>query len=175
MYDYTQHRGRKHFCRYCLQTFRTADVLKCHINHCFKINGKQSIKKVEYAKFKNYERKIKSSFMIYAAFESILVPENNGELISNESYTNKCQKRVVRSYGYQLVCVDDKFSKLSKSHLSKDDVFSFIMSLEYIESLHIEIVISRLTKSQNSCRISQPKKSLICISSCKSWANSILK
>ena len=30
MYDYTQHRGRKHFCRYCLQAFRTAEVLKCH-------------------------------------------------------------------------------------------------------------------------------------------------
>ena len=29
---------------YCLQAFRTADVLKCHIKNCFKINGKQSIK-----------------------------------------------------------------------------------------------------------------------------------
>ena len=28
---------------------------------------------------KNYERKIKLSFMIYAGFESILVPENNGK------------------------------------------------------------------------------------------------
>ena len=30
MYVYTQYRGRKHFCRYCLQAFRTAEVLKCH-------------------------------------------------------------------------------------------------------------------------------------------------
>ena len=29
--------------------------------------------------FKNYERKIKSPFMIYADFESILVPEDNGK------------------------------------------------------------------------------------------------
>ena len=28
---------------------------------------------------KNYERKIKSLFMIYADFESILVPEDNGK------------------------------------------------------------------------------------------------
>ena len=27
MYDYTLPRGRKDFCRYCLQTFRTADIL----------------------------------------------------------------------------------------------------------------------------------------------------
>ena len=34
-------------------------------------------KKGEFVKFKNYERKkIKSLFIIYADFESILVPEN---------------------------------------------------------------------------------------------------
>ena len=33
-----------HFCHYCLQAFRIADVLKCHIKDCFTINGKQKIK-----------------------------------------------------------------------------------------------------------------------------------
>ena len=33
----------------------------------------------EYVEFKNYESKIKSPFMIYADFESILAPENNGK------------------------------------------------------------------------------------------------
>ena len=37
-------RGPEHSFGYCLQAFRTADVLKCHIKNCFKINGKQSIK-----------------------------------------------------------------------------------------------------------------------------------
>ena len=80
MYDYTLHHGRKHFCHYCLQAFRTAEILKCNINDCFKTNSKQMItipKKGEYVRFKNYEREIKSPFMIYADFESILGPENN--------------------------------------------------------------------------------------------------
>ena len=34
-------------------------------------------------------RKIKSPFMTYADFESILVPENNGKQNPEESYTNK--------------------------------------------------------------------------------------
>ena len=34
-------------------------------------------KKDEYFKFKNFERKIKSPFMIYADFVIILVPEDN--------------------------------------------------------------------------------------------------
>ena len=50
---------------------------KRHINDCYKVNGKQGIKmpkKYEYVGFKNYEGKIKSSFMICADFESILAP-----------------------------------------------------------------------------------------------------
>ena len=48
---------------------------------CFKVNSKQKIiipKKDEYVKFKNYERKMKSPFIIYADFES-LVKEDNGK------------------------------------------------------------------------------------------------
>ena len=28
------------FCRYCLQTFSTEEILKFHINDCFRISGK---------------------------------------------------------------------------------------------------------------------------------------
>ena len=48
-------------------------------------------KKGEYVKFKNFEKKIKSSFMIYADFKNILVPGDNGKQNPNESYTNKYQ------------------------------------------------------------------------------------
>ena len=40
MHAHTLHHGRKHFCHYCLQAFRIAEKLKCHIKYCFKINGK---------------------------------------------------------------------------------------------------------------------------------------
>ena len=36
-------------------------------------------KKGKYIRWKNYERKIKSLFMFYVDFESILVPEDNGK------------------------------------------------------------------------------------------------
>ena len=36
-------------------------------------------KKGDYVKFKNYERKIKSSFIVYADFETILVPKDDGK------------------------------------------------------------------------------------------------
>ena len=66
--------------------------------------------------------------MIYADFESILVPEDNRKQNTNESYTNKYQKHISCSYGYKLVCVDDKFSKPFKSYLGEDAFYNFISS-----------------------------------------------
>ena len=68
-------------------------------------------KKGETVKFKKYTRKIKTSFMIYANFGSILAPENDGKQSPDESYTNKHQNYVGCSFCYKLVCVDHQFSK----------------------------------------------------------------
>ena len=46
------------------------------------------LKKGEYARFKGCERKIKSAFIIYADFESSLVPEDNENQNPEEFYTN---------------------------------------------------------------------------------------
>ena len=41
--------------------------------------------------------------MIYADFESILVPEDNVKQNPNESYGRKYQKHVACHYGYKLI------------------------------------------------------------------------
>ena len=66
--------------------------------------------------------------MIYAEFGSILVPEDNEKQNPAEFYTNKYQKHVTCSYGYNLVCVDDKFIKPFKSYLGENAVYKFIKS-----------------------------------------------
>ena len=67
--------------------------------------------------------------MIYLDFESVLVPEDNGKQNSDEFYAKKYQKHVACSYGYKLVCVDDKFSRSFKSNLSEDAVYNFNNSI----------------------------------------------
>ena len=67
--------------------------------------------------------------MIYADFESILVPEGNGKQNQNKSYTNKYQRHIACSYSYKLVCVDDRFNKPFKSYLGEDTVYNFINSM----------------------------------------------
>ena len=67
--------------------------------------------------------------MIYAYFECILVPEDNGRQDSIGSYTNTYQKHIACNYGYKLVSDGDKFSKLFKSYLGEDAVCNFINSM----------------------------------------------
>ena len=88
------------------------------------------LKKVECVRFKSFERKIKSPFMIYEDLERILVPEDKGKQNPYKSYTkNIKQKHVAFRYGYKLVCVDDKFSKPFKSYSGEDTVYNFINSM----------------------------------------------
>ena len=130
MYNHILNRGRKNFCRYYLQAFRTVERLKCYVKDCFKINGKQRIKMTrKYFRFINYERKIKSPFAIYADFESILVPEDNRKENPGEFYLNKYKKHIPCSYYYNLLCVDKKFSKPFKPYLGKDEVYNYINSM----------------------------------------------
>ena len=90
-------------------------------------------KKGEYVKFKIYERKIKSLFIMCVDFESILVPEDNEKQNPEESYTNRYQisdiKHIASSYGDKLVCVDDELSKSFKTFLGGDAVYNFINNI----------------------------------------------
>ena len=55
-------------------------------------------KRGQYVQFKNYERKVKSPFIIYTDFESILGPENKRKQNPDKTYTNKYQKHIACSY-----------------------------------------------------------------------------
>ena len=74
-------------------------------------------KKDEYVKFKNCSRKIKSPYMIYGYFESVLVPGHSGKQNTDVSCINKHRKYIACSYGCKLVYADTKFSKPLKISL----------------------------------------------------------
>ena len=96
--------------------------------------------KGEYFKFKNYERKLNSPFMIYPNFESILLAEDNRKQSPKESYTNKYQKDVASRYGYKLVYVGDKFRKPFKCYLGEDAVYDFINIKVLLKKINIAVM-----------------------------------
>ena len=56
-------------------------------------------KKDEYVKLKKFwKKRIKLPFMIYADFEGIVVPEEEGKQNTEKSYSNKYQKYVACIY-----------------------------------------------------------------------------
>ena len=100
--------------------------------------------KSDYIKLKNYERKIKSPFMIYSDFESILVQEDNGK---QKNLIRTSMKNVVYSYDYKFLYVDDKFSKRFKSYLGKNAVYNFINSMIKESNYRCKVMKNILKKS----------------------------
>ena len=100
--------------------------IKRQANECFMIGGKEDDQKSEYVRFKNYDKRITSTFLINADFEGILLPENNWKQNLNQPYTSKCKKDVTSGYDYELVYVDNKCSKLLKSHLGNDGILLIV-------------------------------------------------
>ena len=97
--------------------------------------------------------------MIYADFENILVPEENGNQNPDLFYTNKYQNHVPCSYRYKLVCVNDKPSKPFKSYLGEDTVQQFITRMVK-ESIYCNRVIKKHfngdVKVRDHCHITLP-------------------
>ena len=72
------------------------------------------------------------------------MPENIGQKSPEESYTNKYQKHITCSYGYKLVYVVDKFSKLFKTYLAEDAIYNFINSMIEERKYSNDVIIKHL-------------------------------
>ena len=57
------------------------------------------------------------------------MPDDNENQNSKKPHTNKYQKHIACSFGYKLVCVDDRFTKPFKTYLDKDAVYNFINNI----------------------------------------------
>ena len=130
MFSKTKHKGKKHFCKSCLQCFSSEKVLIEHREDCLMINGKQNVKLEKgFIEFKNFNKQIPVPFKIYADFECALKSLDVG--IDNDcfSYTKKYQDHVPCSFAYKVVCIDDKYSKDVVLYRGKNAVFKFIISI----------------------------------------------
>ena len=112
VFNKTRQKVKKYFCKSCLQYFTGENVLLEHKKNCLLINNGQNVKlKKRLIKFKNFNRKIPVPFKIYVDFECLLKSRDVG--VDNDcfSYTRKYQDHIPCSFAYEVVCVDNKFSK----------------------------------------------------------------
>ena len=123
MFNKTKNKNKKHFCKRCLQSFSSGDVLIRRKENRLLINGTQFVKLGNgfIISIINIiiiiiiiSRQIPVPFKIYADFECIVKETKSCKCDNNDedrSCTKKYQKHIPFGFGYKVVCVDDRFSK----------------------------------------------------------------
>ena len=109
----SKHDGKKYFCLRCLNSFSSQEVLDKHLEYCGKHEAVKTNmpKEGTILKFKNYHRREKVPFIVYADFECFIKPihsyaqEKNND--DGKSYTNKFQKHEPSTFCYYMKLFDD--------------------------------------------------------------------
>ena len=89
-----KHKSSLYFCLNCLNSYDKPEKLENHKEYC---SENESVKinmppPNTYLKFKNFLHSEKAPFVIYADFESLIIPIDNCDPDPNKSYTKKYQK-----------------------------------------------------------------------------------
>ena len=119
MFNFTKHKGKKHFCMRCLQCFYSNESLVKHRVNCIAINGvqatkmpekytdKNGVKRSPCVYFKNYHKSLPTPFCIVADFEATPEKISGCQPSNKKSYTQQYQKHTACSFGYKVVCYYD--------------------------------------------------------------------
>ena len=124
---------KEYFCTRCFNTFRSQEVLFKHLEYCkehdeVKINMP---KEGTILKFKNYDRKERVPFIVYADFECFIKPIQTCEPNPESSYTKQYQKHEPTSFCYYIKCFDDKVYEPKKiNYTGKNAAQKFMKMLE---------------------------------------------
>ena len=126
MFHKTKNKNKNWFCKSCLQSFSSENVLVKHKKDCLSISGQQSInlekRRIE---FKNYFKQLPVPFKIYADFECNL---KNVECYEG-TYTKKYHEHVPCSYACKVVCIDGRFSKSIFVYRGVNSAYKFIKAI----------------------------------------------
>ena len=136
LHSVTKNKEKKHFCLNCFFNFKTEENLQKHREVCLEVNGVQAVKlppKNTKTKFKNYRNTIEAPFVIYADFESALIPDKERTRNPNPttSETKRYQTHQAISFGYKRVCaLDTSLTGEYKSYVGGDAAAKFIKAIK---------------------------------------------
>jgi len=127
-----KHDGRRFYCNYCLHDFTRQDLLEGHEPHCRK-NGPQKIRMPsddnDILYFKDVHKQLKVPFVIYADFESILIPCTQENLNDDVSYTQKTHELQASGFCYIVVSDVEDFNAPPVVYRGENAVENFLECL----------------------------------------------
>ena len=113
------HKGSRHICLNCFNTFKTEVALEKHKEYCYE---NESVKinmppPGTYLRFNKFHHSEKAPFVIYGDFESLIKSMHNCDLNPNKSYTKKIQKHEPISFSY-FICssIDGVFKPVLRKY-----------------------------------------------------------
>ena len=126
MFHKTKNENKKWFCKSCLQSFTSKNVLIKHKEDCSSINRMKSVDEEEgMIKFENYFNQLSVPFKIYDDFECNLEDTE----IYEGSCTKKYHNHVPCSYDFKVVCIDNRFSRPIVVYRGKNASYEFIKAI----------------------------------------------
>ncbi|XP_069366011.1 uncharacterized protein [Maniola hyperantus] len=129
----TKHKGKMFLCDRCLQFY--CNKIKYDQHNCSKIVTELPDKNSK-LKFKNYERKQKVKFVIYADFESVLLRVDDPHKTSTQR-THRVRRHQASCFGFYVCCSYDSNLNKYVSYRGSDCVEKFVKYLiEEILTIH---------------------------------------
>ena len=129
----SNHKEKHYFCDRCFNAFWSNKSLIQHLEYCSKYKAVkiEMPKEGTILKFKNYDRREKVPFIVYADFECFIKPIQSCSPNDKESYTKQYQKHEPSSFCYYIKCFDDEIYKPKLvSYAGEDAAQKFVEMLE---------------------------------------------
>ena len=134
--DVSKHHGKRHFCYRCLNSFPSVKSLDKHTEYC-QNNEEVKIEMpfLENIQFKNFYKKQRVPFVVYADFECFTEKIDTCQPEEGKSFTNQYQKHKPSGFCYLIKCFDDnlfypKLVKYTAESTDEDIPQLFVESLE---------------------------------------------
>ncbi|XP_065679086.1 uncharacterized protein LOC136093770 [Hydra vulgaris] len=144
----SEHNGKKHFCKNCLQSFSTDESLSKHRLYCDSVDSirVEMPEPNTMLEFTNYNRSMKVPFVIYADFESFIKLIDTCTPNPDESYTKQYQKHTPSSFCYYIKCFDESIEKTIKKTIRHSILATFTADSENKQNFvyHLEADIKKI-------------------------------
>ena len=132
MFHKTKDKNKKWFCESCLQCFGSENVLIKHKEDCLSISGQQSINLEKgTTEFKNYFNNLIKliCYQFHLKFPLILSVILKILNVMKVLTQKKYHEHVPCSYAYEVVCIDDRFSKPIVVYRGENAAYKFIKAI----------------------------------------------
>ena len=129
----TKHNGEHFYCNYCLHRFSRRDLLDTHLPYC-QMHKPQRIQMPQEGKnilkFENVHFQAKTSFVIYADFESVLVKHDSCSVNPITSSSEAIASHIPCGYAYVVIGPNGEAIEPPVVYRGQDAVDHFLSAIE---------------------------------------------